>query len=305
MLPSKEHTFILQTVNTYYHGYVTSQYDITHCRACWRQILPINTWYYQSVLMPFIEHSALLLLEIQDPQLFECIFEVGFCVREGVKLCIAKEMEEQWRTGFQGEQQNLANTQKRQGLCLEGLTVSGQQNSVYETSEDGSGREEGGGKRWCDKHRCVPWRTAFLYCALSADCRGRGGFHLLGSMDRRQQETEQRNIVWNRYLRQDNEWMKYHFLLPQAGLAAWGKFDSWSPENTLLWASAEVLFFPPHSGKVCILTFPSSPLATIAVHKICHGVLSILELESDGFFCPPTVLSRREVPVFEGLGVTA
>lgn len=146
MLPSKEHTFILQTVNTYYHGYVTSQYDITHCRACWRQILPINTWYYQSALMPFIEHSALLLLEIQDPQLFECIFEVGFCVREGVKLCIAKEMEEQWRTGFQGEEQNLANTQKRQGLCLEGLTVSGQQNSVYQTSEDGSGREEGGGK---------------------------------------------------------------------------------------------------------------------------------------------------------------
>lgn len=98
MLPSKEHTFILQTVNTYYHGYVSSQYDITHCRACWRQILPINTWYYQSTLVPFIEHSALLLLEIQDPQQFECISEVGFCVREGVKLCIAKEMEEQWRT---------------------------------------------------------------------------------------------------------------------------------------------------------------------------------------------------------------
>lgn len=44
--------------------------------------------------MPFIEHSALLLLEIQDPQQFECIFEVGFCVREGAKLCIAKETEE-------------------------------------------------------------------------------------------------------------------------------------------------------------------------------------------------------------------
>lgn len=30
MLPSKEHTYILQIVNTYYHGYVTSQCDTTH-----------------------------------------------------------------------------------------------------------------------------------------------------------------------------------------------------------------------------------------------------------------------------------
>lgn len=223
--------------------------------------------------MPFIEHSASLLLELQDPQQFECIFEVGFCVREGVKLCIAEEMEEQWRAELQGEEQHLINTQKRQGLCLEGLTVSGQQNSVYETSEDGSGREEGGEKGGVIKHRCVPWRAAFLYCALSADCRGRGGFHLMGSMDRKQQEREQRNIVWKRYLRQDNELIKGHFLLPQFW-AAWGKFDTWGPENTLIWASAGVLFIPPHSRKSCILTFPSCLLATVAVHKIFHGVLS-------------------------------
>lgn len=165
---------------------------------------------------------------------------------------------------------------------------------------------EGGGRgrRWCDKHRCVPRRTAFLCCALSADCRGRGGFHLMGSMDRKQQETEQRNIAWNRYLRQDNEWIKGHFLLPQFW-AAWGKFDAWGPENTLIWASAGVLFILPHSRKGCILTFPSCSLATTAVQKIFHGVLSVLEREFDGFFCPQTVLSSREVPVFEGLGVTA
>lgn len=31
----------------------------------------------------------------------------------------------------------------------------------------------------------------------------------------------------------------------------------------------------------------------------------MLEVEFDGFFCPQTVRSSRDVPVFEGLGVTA
>lgn len=66
---------------------------------------------------------------------------------------------------------------------------------MYETSEDGSGREEGGRQGGVIKHRCVPWRTAFFYCALSADCGGRGGFHLMGSIDGKLQETEQRNRV--------------------------------------------------------------------------------------------------------------
>ena len=47
--------------------------------------------------MPFIEHIALLLLELQDPQRYESIFKVGFYVREGVKLCAVEEIEEQGR----------------------------------------------------------------------------------------------------------------------------------------------------------------------------------------------------------------
>ncbi|KAJ7406632.1 hypothetical protein WISP_133100 [Willisornis vidua] len=80
--------------------------------------------------------------------------------REGIKLCVAEEMEEQRRAELQEEEQHLTNTHKRQGLCLEGLTVSGQQNSVYETSEDGSGREEGGEKGGVIKHRITGMETS-------------------------------------------------------------------------------------------------------------------------------------------------
>ena len=66
---------------------------------------------------------------------------------------------------------------------------------MYETSEDGSGREEGGRRGDVIKDRCVLWRTAFLHYALSADCGGRGGFRLMGSIDGKRQEAEQRNIV--------------------------------------------------------------------------------------------------------------
>lgn len=122
---------------------------------------------------------------------------------------------------------------------------------------------EGGGRgeRWCDKHRCVPWRTAFLYCALSADCRGRGGFHLMGSMDRRQQETVQRNIVWNRYLRQDNEWIKCHFLLPQAVLGCLGK----------IWFMRSRKYF---IMGICWSSFHSSPLK-----KRLHPYFPFLSLD--------------------------
>lgn len=160
---------------------------------------------------------------------------------------------------------------------------------MYETSEDGSGREEGGRQGGVIKHRCVPWRTAFFYCALSADCGGRGGFHLMGSIDGKLQETEQRNRVWNRRLRKDNERVKGHFLLPQFW-AAWGKIDfpgnikqlrvavSYaSPENTLMGASARVPFIPPRSRKCRLLTFFPCPFAVTAVQKIFHGLLSVLQ----------------------------
>lgn len=57
---------------------------------------------------------------------------------------------------------------KRLGLRTEGLAVSGQENSVYDSSEDGSGREKGRRQGDVIKHRCVPWRTAFfVLCFVS------------------------------------------------------------------------------------------------------------------------------------------
>ena len=46
--------------------------------------------------MPFIEHIALLLLELRDPQRYESIYKAGFYVKEGARLCAVEEMEEQW-----------------------------------------------------------------------------------------------------------------------------------------------------------------------------------------------------------------
>lgn len=111
MLPSNEHTFILQIVNTYSHGCVTSQCDITYISwTYWVQILPINVQYYQSAFMPFIEHIALLLLELQDPQGYESIYKAGFYVKEGARLCAVEEMEEQC-VQLLWKEQHFANTQ--------------------------------------------------------------------------------------------------------------------------------------------------------------------------------------------------
>lgn len=62
--------------------------------------------------MPFIEHVASLLLELQDPQRYESIFRVGFYVRGRIKLCVAEEMEEQRRAELQGKEQHFTNVPK-------------------------------------------------------------------------------------------------------------------------------------------------------------------------------------------------
>lgn len=173
---------------------------------------------------------------------------------------------------------------------------------MYDSSENGSGREKGGRQGGVIKHKCVPWRTAFLYCALSAGCRGTEGSHLMGSIDGNQQETEQRNIVWNGYLRKDSEWVKGHFLPPQFW-ASWRQINSpgdikqlWvaeshaSPEKTSMWAYAGVFFFPSHSKICCILIFSSCPFAITAAQKIFHQCLGP---ESGIFLCPQNVLSSR------------
>lgn len=157
MLPSNEHTFILQIVNTYSHGYVTSQCDITYISwTYWVQILPINVQYYQSAFMPFIECIALLLLELQDPLYYESLYKAGFYVRESTALCC-------WRdgrtVGCSCKGSSTLQTPKKM-RSLPGGSCSCRLRK-FSVSDIGSGREECGRQWVVIKHRCTPWRTAF------------------------------------------------------------------------------------------------------------------------------------------------
>lgn len=132
MLPSNEHTFILQIVNTYSHGYVTSQCDITYISwTYWVQILPINVQYYQSAFMPFIECIALLLLELQDPLYYESLYKAGFYVRESTALCCWRDGRTVGSTPVKGAA--LCKHPKRWSLCQEGPAAADWGNSVYQT----------------------------------------------------------------------------------------------------------------------------------------------------------------------------